>query len=149
VQCFAYEPEPTNLSHLSDNIQRNVKHANFELLQVAIVDSIRTVMLGIAKGNISDHRIGFNDARQTVQVRGIPLDEFSNRVVEPLAVKMDIQGAEPLAIIGGDKTLSKAELVIMEFWPNGIGEHGVDAETIIESIGGFSQVTQKPLLTET
>jgi hypothetical protein len=60
---------------------------------------------------------------------------------------MDIQGAEPLAIIGGDKTLSKAELIIMEFWPNGIREHGVDAETILESIGGFSQITQNPLLT--
>ena len=61
---------------------------------------------------------------------------------------MDIQGTEPLAIIDGDKTLSKAELVIMEFWPNGIRGHGVDAETIIESIDGFSQITQKPLLTD-
>ncbi len=140
VKCVVFEPEPTNFRHLSDNIRRNVKHGNVELLQVAIIDSARTVTLGIAKGNIGDHRVAFDDTRETVQVRGAPLDEFYNLVVQPLAVKMDIQGAEPLAIMGGHKTFLMAELVIMEFWPYGMRMHGGDPERTIEFISGFSKI---------
>jgi FkbM family methyltransferase len=142
VKCLAFEPEPANFAHLADNVSRNAKHGNVELHPIAILDSRRTVILGVAEGNIGDHRIGFDDdsGRRTVEVFGIPLDEFYDCVTGSLAIKMDIQGAEPLAIIGGRKTLMKAELVIMEFWPHGMRAHGGDPESVIEFISGFSKV---------
>jgi hypothetical protein len=39
--------------------------------------------------------------RRTVEVPAVPLDDFLDRVAEPLAVKIDTQGAEPFIISGG------------------------------------------------
>jgi FkbM family methyltransferase len=142
VRCLAFEPEPANFAHLSDNVRRNAKHGNVELHPVAIVDSPRAVMLGIAEGNIGDHRVGFDDGgkRRTVEVRGVTLDEYYARIEGPLAIKMDVQGAELLAINGGRKTLAKAELFMMEFWPHGIKGLGGDPEAVIDLFGGFAKI---------
>jgi FkbM family methyltransferase len=142
VKCFAFEPEPVNFAHLSDNVRRNTREGNVEMHQVAIIDHRATVMLGIAEGNIGDHRVGFDEGgkRRTVEVRGVPLDDFHDRIDGALAVKIDIQGAEPFAIAGGPKTLARADLVIMEFWPHGMRELGSDPGMMIEFVGGFAKV---------
>jgi hypothetical protein len=36
---------------------------------------------------------------------------------EPIAAKIDVQGAEPFVIAGGRNTLSRASLLSLEFWP--------------------------------
>jgi FkbM family methyltransferase len=142
VKCMAFEPEPVNFAHLSDNVFRNARHGNVQLHQVALLDRRATVPLGIAEGNIGDHRIGFDAGgrRRTIDVSGVPLDDFYDCIDGALAVKMDVQGAEAFAIAGGPRTLARAELVIMEFWPHGMRELGSETESVIDFIGGFSAV---------
>ncbi len=142
VKCLAFEPEPLNFAHLRDNIRRNTTHGNVELHQVAIIDHRAPVMLGIAEGNIGDNRVGYDEGgkRRMVQVPGVPLDDFHDRIDGALAIKIDVQGAEPFAIAGGPKTLARADLVIMEFWPHGMREVGSDPEITIDFVAGLSRV---------
>jgi FkbM family methyltransferase len=142
VKCVAFEPEPGNFAHLSDNVRRNCPHDNVELHQVALAEHHEAVRLGIANGNIGDNRIGFDERgqRRMVKVQGVPLDDFYDRIDGAFAIKIDVQGAEPLVIAGGARTLERADLLIMEFWPHGMREVGSNPAIAIDSVGQFSQV---------
>jgi hypothetical protein len=48
-----------------------------------------------------------------------------------LAGKVDTQGAEPLVLAGGEGTLSRAGLVILEFWPFGMRRMGGSPDEVI------------------
>ena len=142
VKCRAFEPEPVNFANLGDNVRRNAKHGNVEIHQVAIVDHRGSVALGINENHMGDHRVDFNggDERHMVNVPAARLDDFYDRILGPLAVKIDTQGAEPLVVASGPMTLAKADLIIMEFWPHGMREIGSNPETVIDFIGSLAKV---------
>jgi FkbM family methyltransferase len=79
----------------------------------------------IAVRHSGDHRISLPDAkgergehnRQKIIVAAKRLDDVVTDLPEPIAVKIDVQGAEPFVISGGRNTISRAILVGLEFWP--------------------------------
>jgi len=56
--------------------------------------------IGKKTGQFEEHK------RATIDVQGVRLDEIAGNLNEPLAVKIDTQGAEPFAVSGGKETLS-------------------------------------------
>lgn len=142
IRCIAFEPEPGNFGFLQRNVLRNAPGTTAELHQVALFHSRSTLSLAIAEGNIGDHRVTLHGVpgRRTVDVPAVPLDDFLGRIVEPLAVKIDTQGAEPFIIAGGQKTLAKTGLLAMEFCPYLMRQLGGDPEIPIGLISGFSSV---------
>jgi FkbM family methyltransferase len=140
VKCFAFEPEPVNFGNLSLNIAANCFHDNVVAHEAGVLDQHCLIDLEIGEGNLGDHRVHRSDApgdfgeqrRQIIQVPGVTLDEIIGEVDLPLAVKIDTQGAEPLVVAGGRRTLAKAELLIMEFWPYGIARLGCDPAPMID-----------------
>jgi FkbM family methyltransferase len=126
-RCYAFEPEPENFESLMRNVARNCGSGNTVLMQLALSDVAGEARFSLARGNLGDHRIvGADvnkpgrlpvDRRSETMVKTETLDGVALPIVDPLVVKIDAQGAEPLIIRGGRKTLSRAKLLIMEFSP--------------------------------
>jgi FkbM family methyltransferase len=139
VRCFALEPEPRNFANLARNVGANCPHGNVTLLQTAAYAARTTLRFELSPDNFGDHRLRLNDrggrmgekARRSIEVDAAPLDELIPTDEVPLAVKVDTQGAEPFVLAGGTRTLSRAGLIVMEFWPYGMARTGGDPEDVI------------------
>jgi FkbM family methyltransferase len=140
VRCLAIEPEPRNFANLRANVAENCRHNNVELRCLALYTKRQKLSFELSSGNLGDHRLRIGDKigrigeenRSTIEVDAVPLDEIAGSLNGPLAVKIDTQGAEPFVVSGGKKTLSRADLVISEFWPYGMVRLGGDPEELIK-----------------
>jgi FkbM family methyltransferase len=140
VACFAFEPEPENFRNLSINVGANCRHNNVQLFQTALFDRNAELKFELAPNNLGDHRIRLNDSqvnllgedeRRTITVPAAPLDDVLGEVGAPLAVKVDVQGAEPFVVAGGKRTISNADLLVMEWAPYHIARLGGDHRAML------------------
>jgi FkbM family methyltransferase len=142
VRCLAFEPEPVNFEFLKRNVARNAIGGSVEFHKVALFHSRSSMSLAIADRNIGDHRLtmGTVPGRRMIEIPAVPLDDFVDKVTEPLAVKIDTQGAEPFVVAGGSKVLARAGLLVMEFCPYLMQQLGGDPNTVIELVSSFDRV---------
>jgi FkbM family methyltransferase len=152
IHCLAFEPEPVNFGHLRRNVARNAEGASIELHQVALFESRGTIAMALAEENLGDHRLtrAGVSGRRTIQVPTSALDDFLDRIAEPLAIKVDTQGAEPFVIAGGRKVLARAGMLAMEFCPYLMRQLGGDPGVVIDLVAGFDRIAlMKPAVPET
>lgn len=129
-RVFAFEPEPENFALLTENVRLN-GYRNVALEPSAVADRTSTMRLWVNHGsNRGDHRIydPREPARSVVDVAGVALDAyFAPRTTAVDFVKIDIQGAEWLALHGMAATLERSPSVrlLTEFWPRGLALAGV------------------------
>ena len=143
VNCFAFEPEPTNFANLQENVRRNAMHGNVVLHQLALLDRAGSVPLGLSDdGNLGDHRVVAAErcGRHTIEVAAAPLDALQISIKGPLAIKVDTQGAEPAVISGGMRTFANASLVILEFSPYMIDQLRGDPTILYRYLAGFDRI---------
>lgn len=145
VRCFAIEPDPTNFTHLAANVARHCHFKNVELRQCAAYSHRDTLMFELSDLNLGDHRIrvGKTDdglwgegGWQTIQVPAETLDTLVSPGPDPLAVKIDTQGAEPYVVRGGLRTLGRAELVILEWGPYWLARLGGNPRDVTDFLRG-------------
>lgn len=144
VSCFAFEPEPENYGYLEHNIRRNCRQGNVEIRNLALFDRQTTVDFELSQRNRGDHRIRINaskgayaeDTRALVRVAANKLDTIVDPcdLRPPLAVKIDTQGAECRVFAGGQRILSRAELIAFEYWPYGIRRTEGDVDFLTDFI---------------
>ena len=149
VRCIALEPEPKNFEYLKHNVEANCHHGNVTLEQIAAFSKRGTLLFEISPVNFGGHRIRLREMeghadqewQETIKVDALPLDDIAPRDPGPLAVKIDTEGGEPFVAAGGHYTLSRADLILMEFWPYGMNRMGGDPEVIFHLIAsGFKTV---------
>ena len=136
VNCFAFEPEPTNFAHLRENVRSHCRAGNVHLFQLALLDSAGMLELRMSPMNKGDHRIRVacesypvdDAAWPAIQVQTQRLDDIGmdREIVPPLAAKIIAQGSEVRILCGGQQTLSKAEVLILEFYPYLLSSGGAD-----------------------
>jgi len=128
VNCLAFEPEPHNFESLVRNVARNLDSANIQLFQLALSDVSGEAKLSLSQCNLGDHRLVAahestpsirlsREQRREIIVTTERLDDLKLPITDPLVVKLDAQGAEPMILRGGRETLSRAKLLVMEFSP--------------------------------
>jgi FkbM family methyltransferase len=140
VRCLAIEPEPVNFANLSANVAQNCPHGNVELRRLALYSDRRTLKLELSTANLGDHRLRLaetagrmkEETRATTEIEAVPLDELVREPATPLAVKIDVQGAEPFVFAGGPKTLASADLVILEWAPYLMARLGGNVEAVTD-----------------
>jgi len=143
-KVYAIEPEPTNMMLLQRNIQLN-RLSNVVCEQTAVLDYEGQVTLYLSDINHGDHRVfdaadddRFNAGtpRNQISVRTIVLDRYlANVGAQVDLVKMDIQGAEMLALDGMVNTLSNPNLVLFcEFWPYALRQTHNEPSKFLESL---------------
>ncbi len=102
-------------------------------------------MLYLSNNNFGDHRVfdACDDdilnkgvARKSVEVPAVSLDKYLKKSgFRADVVKIDIQGAEMLALPGMIETLSNPRVVLFcEFWPYGLRKADTSPKHFLESL---------------
>ncbi len=93
---------------------------------------------GEMEGNLGDHRLrtkapgpdsAYGEAvRETVAVAARPVDApiDAGRLIGPVLVKADVQGAEAQALAGGGALFDRADLAMLEYRPYGLRRLGTE-----------------------
>lgn len=140
-RVISLEPEPNFFKLLSRNISRN-NLKNVELFEMAIADKNGEMELFLSNENKGHNSLIYSEELKTsVLVKTITLDEFlsSKKITNVDIIKMDIEGAEILAIEGMKNTLIKyMPLLFLEFSPHSIiklKKNPLDFLSILHKIG--------------
>jgi len=121
----------------ADAAERSVRLADarhVRLLRIAALDRDGEVELGTRDDHAGDHQVMPDDpARRTSMVPCRRLDSVVDRDLEVSAIKLDIQGAEGLAVAGLEATIAANPrvAVLMEFWPSALRRCGTDAAALL------------------
>jgi FkbM family methyltransferase len=131
---WAFEPSPGNFQMLQYNLAQN-GCTNVIAEQVAVSAKTEKVMLFHSNIHHGDHRIydpGM-DRYDVLSIQAVALDDYfvAKRSID--FIKMDIQGAEGLALAGMRKLIQGSPdlVILMEFWPEGIQKTGCLPERIL------------------
>ena len=135
-KVFSFEPEPLNYEVLIKNIDLNGLK-NIIPIRKAVSNFIGEVDLNISSINKGAHTLlPTNDKYRSFKVETITIDSFINENnVSPNVIKMDIEGAEPLALAGMNNLLSKTDelIIFSEFNPYFFRKGGGDPEQYINT----------------
>jgi len=129
-KVFAFEPEPQNYSYLKKNIKLN-NYNNVETLQKAVSDRNGKTELYVCSYDTGHHSInqyngieaysrGRHTEKHSIEIETVALDSFLEGKTDHVdVIKMDVEGAEALALTGMDGLLRRNEKTKMfiEFFP--------------------------------
>jgi len=147
-KVYAFEPEPKNFKYLSKNIELNNYHYA-AVFQKAVSDKAGKTELFICPYDSGHHTINRYDGieaykrdrilekKESVEIDTITLDEFfRNREEEIDVMKIDVEGAEFLALSGMDNILRKNRKlkIFLEFFPLLIRKMGSSPEELIRKL---------------
>ena len=146
-RVFAFEPEPKNYSYLIKNIELN-NYNNIQFFQKAVADKNGKTRLYICDYDTGHHTINqyngieaYSRGRLTkehsIEVETITLNDFFKNREETIdVIKMDVEGAEALALAGMDKILGKNKKLKMfiEFFPLLIEKMGSSPDEFIRKL---------------
>jgi FkbM family methyltransferase len=144
-RVLAFEPSPENAEILKRNIGLNGL-GNVVVEESAVTASAGEATLYLCSINAGDHRIynGKDDdfynagrRRSTLHVKAVSLDGYLDpRGARVDLIKMDVQGAEYVALQGMKRTLAENEAVILmtEYWPHGLERSGARPEDFLSEL---------------
>jgi FkbM family methyltransferase len=136
-KVYAFEPDPDNFALLVRNVERN-GYRNVTMIQKAAAAFAGTTRLYLSGNNSGDHRIHDSaPGRPFHEVETVRVDDILSDATPRLGlVKMDIQGAEGLALEGMKAVLARSKQVriVCEFWPWGLRRAGSDPASVLRSL---------------
>ena len=143
-KVYSFEPEPKNYSYLKKNIELN-NYSQATAINKAVSDKNGTTELFICLYDTGHHTInkydgieayshGRSTEKRPIKIETITLDEFFKGKEDSIdMIKMDVEGAEALALRGMDnilRTNDKLKMII-EFFPLLIKNMGSSPEELI------------------
>lgn len=136
---YAFEPDPENYALLERNT-RNLK--NVKRYPLAISDREGSVDFYETENNTGCHSLvpaGFRPNKITVQATTLDALVRSGEISNIDFLKMDIEGAEPMALQGMKETIASHPKLgmIIEFCPANLSDSGTDPAGFIESLRGM------------
>ena len=141
LMVHSFEPNPDNFARLKRNVTLN-SFARVVLNQVAVSDHVGTEIFYLP--NSSNTGSGslksiLTSSDGKVSVKTITLDNyFVKLAVAPQIIKMDIEGAELLALHGLINTLrSCSPILILEASEMGARAFGYNVDDLVEFLRGF------------
>ena len=147
-KVYAFEPEPRNYQYLIRNIQLN-GYENVVALQKAVADKHGRVKLFICPYDTGHHTIQkydgiqayrpdfVNEKQEFVEVEQVRLDDFlGGKTTKINVIKMDVEGAEMLALAGMEQLIrgNKNLIMFIEFFPLLIKEMGQSPEKLVRRL---------------
>jgi len=132
---WAFEPDPDNFSTLCTNLELN-SYRNVTAVQAAV---------GTAAGRGTLYRSPFHcdhrtypteEGQREIPVAMVSVDGFLPPGQRVDLVKMDIQGAEGMALHGMKRTLASnpGVVILMEFWPEGLRKTGFSPGLVLSEL---------------
>ena len=140
-RVFAFEPTASNAALVAANVRLNRFTDRVTVEQVAVSDRTGTANFfawGDAQSNsLADQ----NTEAATVQVRTVALDDYFRNKTLPRVLKIDIEGAELLALRGAQSILASDARIICELHPYAWAQLGYGADdlrTLLEECGRYT-----------
>jgi FkbM family methyltransferase len=132
---LAFEPGPENFIRLRTNLIRNGLDERVQVFNLALADKPGSMAFVHDPTNFGDSRLSITeDEGHKVKVETLDRIVAGKEIANPIVVKIDAQGAEPLILKGGHDLFMRSSLVIMEFWPYGIQRLGGDASAFLQEL---------------
>jgi FkbM family methyltransferase len=119
-KVFAFEPAPRNLSYLRKHLTLN-RVRNVEVLAIAVCDKNGSSRFETEESGLMGHLSG--EGGITVPTATLDSLVDDGAVLPPDYVKMDIEGAELLALHGASRTFQRFRPVLF------LATHGREVET--------------------
>lgn len=139
-RVLSFEPDPELRRILEGNIARN-GYDNVTVRAAAVAEEPGTMTFFRASRNQGDNRLFSHDGDDgaSFPVDVVALDDELVGHPRIDLLKMDIQGAEVLALRGLRTTLADLppRAIMLEFWPHGIAGMGGDPRAMLEELIGF------------
>jgi FkbM family methyltransferase len=147
-RVYSFEPEPRNFGYLRRNVELN-GYEQVTAVQKAVSDRSGTVKLYLCSYDTGHHTIQqydgirayrpdlAGDRPEFVEVDAVRLDDFLERKITPIhVIKMDVEGAEMLALSGMEKLIKANDRLTMfvEFFPLLIREMGSSPEELVSRL---------------
>ena len=139
-KVFAFEPAPENYALLVKNIEVN-GYRNIIPVQKAVSNKSGTTNLFLFEQNKGMHAIyersGYGES---IVVESITLDDyFSEKQDSVDVIKMDIEGAEMLALSGMDRIIKQSPSlkILIEFRPAELRACGSSAEGFLSKVAEY------------
>ena len=136
---YAFEPDLENYRLLQLAILEN-DLTNVEALQKAVSNVTGAGTLYICPEHRGDHRVyDSSDGRKGAPIETVRLDDVVEKGEKIDVIKMDIQGAEGMALEGMSRIIADnpALILMTEFWPWGLQQSGVAPGAFLDRIQGF------------
>lgn len=134
-RVYAFEPDAENFELLKKNIAVN-GFKNVVVENMAVSDAVKNIFLYYS-GDKGDQRIyDSRDGRQSRTIRATSLDEYFTNGQQIDFLKMDIQGAEGLALRGMAATIRRSRSIVLniEFWPFGLEKSGFGSLNFLDAL---------------
>jgi FkbM family methyltransferase len=132
----AFEPDPKNFATLQGNLSAN-RCLNVRAVNSAVGATSAEGHLYLSDVHKGDHRVYQSDGgRKEIPIRIVALDDYFASDQRIDLVKMDIQGAEGMALAGMQRVItSNPDLAMLfEFWPRGLRNAGSSPEGILTDL---------------
>lgn len=86
-----------------------------------------------------------DESERGTQVEGVSLDSYFSSGTRIDFIKMDVQGAEYFALQGMERILRENSnvLLMIEFWPHGLREAGVDPSVLLQKTGDLGLISYR------
>ena len=136
-RVVAFEPDPYNLAALQLNVARS-GCGNVEIHCAAVADSCGHARFRAFRSTFSGSLMARNvDQYREFQTRLVCLDDIlENADLGRLVLKLDVEGAEPLALKGARNTIARAPLLMLfvEVNPDALEAGGSSAEELVQCL---------------
>ncbi len=136
-KVYAFEPDPENFNLLRKNVRIN-GYKNVILVKAAVARKKGKIGLFVNENSNAEHSIySFSKNQKKILVNSWSLDEyFSDKDKKVDFVKLDIQGAEPEALLGMKKLIRKNPKIeiLTEVWPLGLEKSKVTPGEFIDKL---------------
>ncbi len=149
-KVYAFEPAPETYQLLKKNVRENRGNT---LGQIYLNEVAASDHAGIGKLFINEYNKGNNRLYGSEKLRSVPIklariDDIVPKHQRIDFIKMDIEGAEVLALRGMQRMIERDKpTIIMEFWPRRFPALGTTASELIatlESLGYiFEDIDEK------
>lgn len=138
-KVIGFEPEPDNFSILQKNIS---KLTNIEIYNNAVSNTETDLEFYKVSNSTGCHSIIKPDSsHHSIKVKSVTLDAFlsSQGIQKVDLIKMDIEGAEYLALQGMEQIIQNNNLkIILEISPRSLKLAGIDLNQIHKILAGFN-----------
>ncbi|MBI5779285.1 MAG: FkbM family methyltransferase [Planctomycetes bacterium] len=144
---YAFEPAPNNYKLLCKNIRAS-GYLNVVPLQKALSNKQEKLKLYVSDAEMAGHSFSMNtrlnslknldDQINSVEVEAVTLDEYYMNVIKNTRIdilKINIEGAEELALDGANKILTNSNpKILIEFWPYALKNLGTDPVKLLHKL---------------
>jgi len=145
---YAFEPAPETFALLQRNLRENNLNGNVKLFNVALSDHEGAAELFINEYNKGNNRLYDAGGMRSVPIQLKRLDDVIPSSEHVDFIKMDIEGAEVLALRGMRELLKRDKpTIVMEYWPRRFKKLNTTVEELFEMLSAlgykFSDIDEK------